>query len=65
MVVDHMKSKKVGKPPIENQPTNLKTAEEEYCGPQVTLSHKEAKAGSPFDSSGEEDPGAALELLVT
>lgn len=31
----------------------------------ITLSHKEAKAGSPYDNSGNEDPGAALELLIT
>jgi len=31
----------------------------------ITLSHKEAKAGSPYDNSGDEDPGSALELLIT
>lgn len=63
--MEHMKSKKIKSRPIKNQPTNVKASEEEYFRSQVILSHKEAKAGSPFDSSGEEDPGAALEFLVT
>lgn len=38
----------------------------EQVARDMTLSHKDAQAGSPADVSvgGEEDPGAALESLV-
>lgn len=42
-----------------------KKIEKRHIPPDITLSHKEAEAGSPCDNSGEEDPGAALEFLIT
>lgn len=49
---------------IQDDRVNNKKIEQEHT-PDITLSHKEAKAGSPYDNSGDEDPGAALEFLVT
>ncbi|MDO8345836.1 MAG: hypothetical protein Q7T48_21740 [Cellvibrio sp.] len=39
--------------------------EKENTAQQAILSHEDAEAGSPFDNTGDEDPGAALEFLVS
>ena len=51
---------------MQTQPTPKAPASPEILTRDMTLSHKDAQAGSPADMSvgGEEDPGAALESLV-
>lgn len=47
-----------------DDPTDKGKTDGDDTPQDINLSQKDAEAGSPYENTGEEDPGAALECLV-